>query len=90
VAALLRLRIVPNARRSEVVGAFGEAIKVKIQAPAVEGKANSALREFLAERLQVSIGDVEFVGGEKSRHKVVDVAGLDLNDARSRLLARVS
>jgi uncharacterized protein (TIGR00251 family) len=87
VKAVLRLRVVPNARRSEVVGVHGEAIKVKVQAPAVEGKANEALREFLAEQLEVPTRAVEIVGGEKSRDKVIAITGLELEQARQRLLA---
>ena len=84
--AVLRLRVVPNARRSEVVGVHGEAIKVKVQAPAVEGKANEALRVFLAERLNIPAREVEIVGGEKSRDKCVAVEGLGLEQVRQRLL----
>jgi uncharacterized protein (TIGR00251 family) len=82
--------VVPNARRSEVVGEYGEAIKVKIQAPAVEGKANAALREFIAERLGVAANAVELTGGEKSRDKTLTITGLELAEARARLLAGVS
>jgi uncharacterized protein (TIGR00251 family) len=84
--AILKLRIVPNARRSEVVGAHGDAIKVKVQAPPVDGKANEALCEFLAEQLQVPARSIEIVGGEKSRDKVVAVADIDLAIVRQRLL----
>lgn len=84
--AALRLRIVPNARRSEVVGAHGEAIKVKVQAPAMDGKANEALLEFLAEKLGVPRRDVGLVAGEKSRDKTVAIEGLDAETARQRLL----
>ncbi len=83
---LLRLRIVPNAKRSEVVGEHGEAIKIKVKAPALEGKANEALRDFLAETLGVSGRDVELVGGEKSRDKTVAIAGLELAYVKARLL----
>jgi uncharacterized protein (TIGR00251 family) len=86
VKSVLRLRVVPNARRSEVVGLHGEAIKVKVQAPAVEGKANEALRIFLAERLNIPAREVEIVGGEKSRDKLVAIEGLELEEARQRLL----
>ena len=85
--ALLRLRIVPNARRSEVAGEYGEAIKIKIQAPALEGKANEALRDFLAERLQLPAGAIELVSGQKSRDKTVAITGLSVEEARARLLA---
>lgn len=83
---ILKLRIVPNARRSEVVGVHGDAIKVKVQAPPVDGKANEALCEFLAEQLQVPARTVEIVGGEKSRDKTVAIADLDPDTARRRLL----
>lgn len=84
---ILKLRLVPNARRSEVVGVHGDAIKVKVQAPPVEGKANEALCEFLAARLQVPVRSIEIVAGAKSRDKTVAVAKLDLNVVRERLLA---
>jgi uncharacterized protein len=87
VKTSLRLRVTPNARRSEVVGLHGEAIKVKVQAPAVEGKANEALLRFLAEQLGVPVRDLAIVGGEKSRDKLVAVTGLDAEQARERLLA---
>jgi uncharacterized protein (TIGR00251 family) len=85
--AKLKLRVVPNARRSEVVGMHGDAIKVKVAAPAVEGKANEALRDFLAERLGLPARAIEIVSGEKSRDKGVTIAGLDSAEARQRLLA---
>jgi len=84
--ALLRLRVVPNARRSQVVGVYGEAVKVKVQAPAVEWKANEALRDFLAECLRISARDIELVAGEKSRDKVVAITGLEIEEVRARLL----
>ena len=84
---LLRLRIVPNARRSEVAGEYGEALKIKVQAPAVEGKANEALRSFLADRLQVAPRCIELVAGEKSRDKTVAITGLSMEEIRERLLA---
>lgn len=83
---LLRLRIVPNAKRSEVVGEHGEAIKIKVKAPALEGKANEALRDFLAECLGVSTRDVELVSGEKSRDKTVAITGLEREYVKARLL----
>jgi uncharacterized protein len=83
----LRLRIVPNARRSEVVGEHGDALKIKIQAPALEGKANEALRDFLAERLDLPTNAIELVAGHKSRDKTVAITGLNTDEVRARLLA---
>lgn len=51
--ATLRFHIVPNAKQNNVVGEHGGAIKVKLRALAVEGKANAALRRFLAEELKI-------------------------------------
>lgn len=87
--AVLRLRIVPNARRSEVVGVHGDAIKVKVQAPAMDGKANAALRDFLADTLAVPGRTVEIVAGEKSRDKVVAIANMETDEARRRLLSKL-
>ncbi len=87
MSAVLRLRIVPNAKRSEVVGVHGDAVKVKVQAPAMDGKANEALVDFLAEKIGVPRRAVQIVAGEKSRDKSVAVAELDEDEARRRLLA---
>lgn len=87
--AVLRLRIVPNARRSEVVGVHGDAIKVKVQAPAMDGKANEALCDFLAEALAVPRRAVEIVAGQKSRDKLVAIADLETDEARRRLLGKL-
>jgi uncharacterized protein len=86
-ATHLRLRVVPNAKRSEVVGEHGEAIKVKIQAPAMDGKANDAVLAFLAKKVGIPRRDVALVAGEKSRDKTVTIEGLDPVEARRRLLA---
>jgi len=83
----VRLRIVPNAKRSEVVGRHGEAIKIKVAAPALEGRANEALIEFLASTLGLPRRGVQLVTGEKSRDKIIEVATLDQATAESRLLA---
>ena len=89
VPGTLRLRVIPNARRDEVLGEYGDAVKIKIAALALEGKANEAIRGFLAERLGVSVRAVEFVSGEKSRDKVVAVEGLNGGELRRRLLESV-
>ncbi|HET6886380.1 MAG TPA: DUF167 domain-containing protein, partial [Candidatus Udaeobacter sp.] len=49
----MRVYVIPNAKIDTVVGEYGDAIKVKLRAPAVEGKANAALRRFLAEKLSI-------------------------------------
>lgn len=70
----LHVRATPNARRSEVLGweeepRVGRVLRVKIAAPPVEGKANDALREFLARELGLPRSQVSLEKGESSRHK---------------------
>jgi uncharacterized protein (TIGR00251 family) len=81
----LAIKAIPNAPRSEIVGWLGDALKVKIHAPPVEGKANDALCEFLADTLGLPRRAVTLVRGDTSRQKVVRLSGLTLADARSRL-----
>ena len=82
----LKLRIVPNAKRDEVVGEHGDAVKIKVAASAIEGKANEALLEFVAEKLRVHRRDITLITGEKSRDKLIEIANLDAAEARARLL----
>ena len=82
----LRLRVVPNARRNEVVGIHGDAIKVKVAAPALDGRANEELIEFIADSLRVSRRGVRLVQGAKSRDKVLEFDDLDEVTARCGLL----
>jgi len=67
----LTLHVQPGAKRSEIVGLHGEALKIKLAAPPVEGKANDALLRFIAEQFQVSLREVALQQGTQSRHKVV-------------------
>jgi len=87
--ATLRFHVVPNAKENEVVGRHGVAIKVKLRAPAVEGKANAALRSFLAEELNISASRITLTRGQKSREKLICIDALSEEDVRRRLLAAV-
>ncbi len=84
--ATLRVHIVPNAKIDKVVGEHGGAIKVKLRAPAVEGRANAALINFLAERLKVPPRTIVLLRGQKSRDKLVRIDGVREEDLRRRLL----
>jgi uncharacterized protein (TIGR00251 family) len=83
----LPIKAIPNAPRSEVVGWLGEALKVKIHAPPVEGRANEALCEFMADALGLPRRAVRVLRGDSSRLKVVRIDGLSLAEAKSRLSA---
>jgi uncharacterized protein (TIGR00251 family) len=69
----LSLHIQPGAKRNEVIGLHGEALKLRIMAPALEGRANGALETFVAERLGVAKSKVQVMKGMQSRNKVVAV-----------------
>ena len=78
---MLKVRLTPRGSRDEVLGWDGDTLRIRVTAPSVEGAANKALTEFVAERLGVRRGQVSIVSGGKSREKVLrlaDVADLDL------------
>jgi len=87
MTALLRLKITPNAPANAVQGETDGVIRLKLQAPAMEGKANAALVAFLAETLRVPKAAVSLKGGRRSRLKQVEIQGLDGAEACRRLLA---
>ena len=72
---ILDLHVQPGAKRSEFAGRHGERIKLRLAAPPVEGKANSALIEFLADYFGVPRRNVSIVSGVKSRAKRVAIEG---------------
>ena len=84
----LRVHIIPNAKIDKVVGEHDHAIKIKLRAPAVEGKANTVLFRFLAEKLGIPQRAVVLEHGEKSRDKVIRIDGLSEETIREFLTTR--
>jgi hypothetical protein len=84
-AATVAVHAQPGARRTEVVGLHGESLKIRLAAPPVDGKANAALRAFVAERLGVPAMRVELVAGASSREKRLRVSGVDAATLLERL-----
>lgn len=84
---LIRVHVVPRASKTEVVGLQGEALKVRLQAPPVDGKANAALCEFIAGELGVPKRSASVVAGMTSREKTVLVAGLADASAVEKIFA---
>lgn len=72
---VLTLHVQPGAKKSEVTGLHGDALKLKLAAPPIEGRANEALLKFIARLFEVPLRQVELKQGEQSRHKVVAVTG---------------
>lgn len=85
MTTLLKLRVVPNASRNEVVGWHGEALKIKVQAPPEDGKANEAVIETLAAALGISRRNIAITHGAKSRDKTVALETLTIEAIRDRL-----
>jgi uncharacterized protein len=84
-STLLRLRVSPGARKTELVGRHGGAWKVRVSAPAENGRANAAVLKLLAERVGLPRRAVSLVSGHAAREKVVQVDGLDRDESERRL-----
>ncbi len=87
-ATRLRLRVSPGAKRSEIVGRQGDAWKVRVSAAPERGRANDALLRLLSETLRVPQTLLSLVSGHASRDKIVELRGLDGEEAERRLEGR--
>jgi uncharacterized protein (TIGR00251 family) len=81
-AWVLLVHAQPGARRTEVAGTHGDALRIRVQAPALEDRANEALVRFLAEALGVARRDVKLVSGARSREKRFEVRDPRADPAR--------
>ncbi len=70
----------PRSSGDQVVGVQGDALKVKLTAPPVDGKANKALLEFLAKRLGIGKSQLQIIAGHTSREKQIEVTGIEEED----------
>ena len=85
MTARLVLHVQPRASATEIAGRHGDAVKVRLAAPPVDGAANEELVRFLAERLGVSRRAIHLAAGRTGRRKIVDVDGLSDDEAARRL-----
>jgi uncharacterized protein (TIGR00251 family) len=85
----IAVQITPNAKRSEAVGVQGDALKLRLQAQPIEGKANEALVKYLAKVLSVPRSAVTITHGHTSKNKLVEVASATLTPADVALLLRI-
>ena len=76
---ILTLYIQPGAKQSEIVGLHGDALKLKLASPPIDGKANKALLQFIAAQFDLPTRQVKLIRGEKSRHKTVEIIGCSKN-----------
>jgi len=81
----IQVRVQPGSSRSQVVGWDGEVLRVRVQAPPVEGRANEALVELLAGALRLPKRDIFIERGAGGRQKLVAIIGLNAAQVRDRL-----
>jgi uncharacterized protein (TIGR00251 family) len=75
-AGRVTIHVVPRARKTELAGTYGDAIRIRIAAPPADGAANAELIRYLAELLSIPKGRVRIVSGATGRRKVLEIEGL--------------
>ena len=85
----LTLHIQPGAKRTEVAGPHGDALKIRLAAPPIDGRANTALIEFIADRMGLAKSDVRLISGLTSRRKILQITAAPA-DSEQRLLPETS
>jgi uncharacterized protein len=79
------IKVHPRAKKNAITGQVGDALKVSLTAPPIEGRANEACIEFFAKLLKVPRSSVTIASGQTGRNKVIRVAGLSVEILRERL-----
>ena len=79
---IVKVRVIPDAYENEVVSRIGSVLRVKVNAPANDDKANMALRNYLAEFFEVSTRTVNILRGAKGREKTVEISGRTEEDLK--------
>lgn len=90
VGVRIRVHAQPGAKSTELAGLHDGALKVRVQAPPLEGRANEELIRFLAERLEVARSQITLIRGAKSRSKLFEVSGISETQARTCLKLEIS
>ena len=85
--ATFSVKIHPRAKKNAVTGQVGDALKISLTAPPLEGRANQACIEFLADLLEVPRSSITIAAGQTSRNKLIRVAGITAVELQSRLRA---
>ena len=83
--AFFAIKVHPRARKNAITGELGDALKVSLTSPPVDGRANQACIEFLAKLLKVPQSSVTIASGQTSRTKVLRVSGLAAEEMRKRI-----
>jgi uncharacterized protein len=83
--ATFAVKVHPRAKKNAITGEVGDALKLSLTSPPVDGRANEACIEFFAKLLKVSRPSVTIAAGESSRNKVIRVSGMSADELRARL-----
>jgi len=83
--ATFAVKVHPRARQNAITGQLGDALKLSLTAPPIEGRANEACVEFLAKLLKLPRSSVTIASGHSSRRKVIRVVGLSTEEIRRRI-----
>ena len=83
--AIFQIKVQPRAKKNAITGEMGDALKVALTAPPLEGRANAACIAFFAELLNVSRSSITIAAGETSRNKLIRVSGLSAAQVEARL-----
>lgn len=70
------VRVQPRSSKNEICGIYGDAIKIKLTSPPVDGEANEGLIEFLSGILKINKGQIEIIGGHKSKNKLIKIRSI--------------
>jgi uncharacterized protein (TIGR00251 family) len=84
------VKVQPRAKRNAITGTLGDALKLSLTAPPVEGRANHAVIEFFADFFEIPRTSVSIASGETSRNKLIRIAGVSAQMVRERLAAVTS
>ncbi len=82
---LIAIKIIPNSSKNQFVGILDGALKIKITAPPIEGKANAQLIKFLSKQTGVSKSKIIIASGSTSKHKMISIEGFDADSLESTL-----
>ncbi|WP_456431954.1 DUF167 domain-containing protein [Thermosulfuriphilus sp.] len=83
---IIKVHVQPRAKKTELAGRHGQAIKVRLAAPPVEGKANKALLSFMAQRLSLPLTALTIISGHKGRDKRILIQGVNPEEIKMALV----
>jgi uncharacterized protein len=86
---VMRLHVLPRAKRCEIAGTHNGALKVKVTAPPVDDAANRSIIEFLSKEFGLSKSSLQILTGLKSRDKIIQIKGLSLLDFLARISPKI-